>query len=77
MLEEFEIAHSSGLLVIPVAGTGYVAQTLHQRVSKDVAKYLPDVRGLKTAVAALRDKRAPGDMVERILKVIALAAGGN
>jgi Sir2- and TIR-associating SLOG family/SIR2-like domain len=77
MLEEFELAHSSGLLLIPVGGTGYVAERLHKQVSEDLSKYFPQVRGLKTALANLGAKRAPSDMVERILKFIALATAGH
>lgn len=77
MLEEFKLAHSSGLLLIPVGGTGYVAERLHKQVSEDFSKYFPEVRGVKTVLAALGEKRAPSDMVERILKLIALVAAGH
>lgn len=75
MLEEFEIACRSGLLVIPVGATGYVAQCLHQRVSDDFQSYFPDVRGLKTALAALGREGTPSQIVERVLKFIAIATG--
>jgi len=74
MLEEFEIAHSAGLLVIPVGATGYVAETLYDRVWNDFAGHLPNLRGLKSAMAALRQKATPEELVERILRILALSS---
>jgi Sir2- and TIR-associating SLOG family/SIR2-like domain len=73
MLEEFEIALSEGLLLVPVGSTGYAADALHKKVSDDFRTYFRDVRGLKTALAALGLEATPTQMVERVLKFIALA----
>lgn len=77
MLEEFELAHSAGLLLIPVGATGYLAEKLYKQISGDFSKYFPKIRGLKTAFAAIDAKRSPNDLVERILRIIALAAQGS
>ncbi|MDO8671638.1 MAG: SIR2 family protein [Dehalococcoidia bacterium] len=75
MLEEFEIASSAGLLIVPVGATGNVAKALHEKVSDDFQAYFPDARGLKTALAELGQEGTPTQIVERILKFIALATG--
>ena len=72
MLEEFEIARSAGLLVVPVGATGHVAKALHKKVADDYQAYFPDVRGLRTALAALEREGTPTEIVERILKFIGL-----
>lgn len=74
MIEEFEIAYKAGLIVIPVGTTGYVANELHKKVSKDFDKYLPKISGLKTAFDALKKKGSSREMVNRIMKVISLVS---
>jgi Sir2- and TIR-associating SLOG family len=74
VLEEFKIAYNNGLLVVPVGSTGHVAQTIHAKVSADLDKYFPRVRGLKTALIALKRGGTPNQIVERVLKFIALVA---
>jgi hypothetical protein len=73
MLEEFEIACGAGLLVVPIGCTGYVASALHKKVSANLQKYFPEVRGVKTALAALGQEGTPNQLVDRTLKFIALA----
>jgi len=73
MLEEFEIASRAGLLIVPVGATGYVAKVLHQKVSDDFKTFFPSVGGLKAALAALGRQATPTQLVERVLKFIALA----
>jgi hypothetical protein len=73
MIEEFKIAVAAGLLIVPVGSTGHVAETIHNKVSEDFQKYFQEVRGLRTTLAALGKKGTPTEMVERVIKFIALA----
>lgn len=74
MLEEFDIAHKCGLIIIPVGATGYVANKLHKTISENFDKYLPKISGLKAAFAALKKKGNRHEMVNRIMKVISLVS---
>lgn len=74
MLEEFDIAHKSGLIIIPVGATGYVAKELHKKVFENYEQYMPKISGLKTALAALNKKGTSSEMVKRIMKVISLVS---
>ena len=69
MLEEFDIAHKSGLIIIPVGATGYVAKRLHKKVSETLANIVKHGSGLKTALAALNKKGTSNEIVRRIMKV--------
>ena len=73
MLEEFDIAHRSGLLVVPVGATGYVAESLYGKISEEVSSYYPDMRGLKTAFNTLGKKAKPAEIVENIINFISKA----
>lgn len=73
VLEEFEIASQMGLLIVPVGATGYVARVLHQKVSDEFKTFFPSVGGLKAALAMLDRQTTPTQLVERVLKFIALA----
>jgi len=42
VIEEFEIALSKGVFVIPIGCSGFVAKTLWERVTADIATYYPD-----------------------------------
>jgi hypothetical protein len=72
MLEEFSIAHQLGVLIVPIGCTGYVAAELHKKVSDDIQRYFPSVRGVKTALAALGRAGKPSEVVERVIKFISL-----
>jgi len=74
MLEEFDIAHKHGLIVIPVGVTGHIADKLHKKVSENFDRYLPKISGLKTALGALKKKGSISEMVNRIMKVISLVS---
>lgn len=39
VIEEFDIAEEMGKIVIPIGGTGFAAQEIWQRVSKNITKY--------------------------------------
>ena len=42
VLEEFEIALNKGVFVIPIGCSGFVAQTLWERVTTNIATYYPN-----------------------------------
>lgn len=70
MIEEFEIATTKGLTVIPVGSTGYISRTLFDKVNHDFDRYFGLNSGLKTKFQNLGKKNAESD--DLIKNIIAL-----
>ena len=71
MMEEFRIATEIGLNVVPVGGTGSVAENLHDKIEKEFGAYYPEhVKGLKKAFRDLKKMGRPKEVVERVVKFI-------
>ena len=66
--EEFEIANSLGISVVPVGCTGGKSKELFERVIGDYHRYFPK-RGLKNLLAALGRFGPPIDVASRIVVV--------
>jgi hypothetical protein len=66
MEEEFELAVSQGIRVIPLGCTGAAAAVLHRRVLDNFAKYYP-ARGYKSAFEELGHAGTARQIVERVL----------
>lgn len=56
MLQEFEIALSKGLKVIPIGSTGFMAEQLWKRVCDDFGTYYPNDPELKPSFESLGNK---------------------
>jgi hypothetical protein len=69
MEEEFHLAVSRKLFVVPVGCTGSMAATLHQRVLKNFNDYYPP-RGYRRLFEALAHPGTPNQVTSRVLKLI-------
>jgi hypothetical protein len=69
MEEEFELAVSQGLSVVPLGCTGAAASGLHQRVMDDFVKYYPS-RGYKGLFEELSRPGSVTEIVGRVLAVV-------
>lgn len=71
MIEEFEIALSKGLKIIPVGATGFVAKELWQKVLDNFESYFPNDLDLKDEFAKLGKGSLPNeDLIKSIIKII-------
>jgi hypothetical protein len=69
MEEEFELAVSQGLKVVPIGCTGYASKKLHQRVGAAFATYYQSP-GYKGLFADLGRLGTPRQTVDRILAIV-------
>jgi hypothetical protein len=69
MEEEFELAVNQGLAVVPIGCTGGTAADLHQRVTKNFAKYYP-ARGYKRLFEDLNRPGTANQVVQRVLMFV-------
>ena len=67
--EEFSIAVSRGIFVIPIGSTGSIAQELFSEVLHDYDKYFP-MRGFKTFFKDLNRKETPKRTASKIVDLI-------
>ncbi|MCF8204931.1 MAG: SIR2 family protein [Methylotenera sp.] len=68
---EFEIALEHGLLPIPVAATGFMAEELWQEISADLDKYYGNCKWVIPMVQKLADPKTPcKDMVKTITDIV-------
>jgi hypothetical protein len=70
MEEEFRIARSLGLVVLPVGCTGYVAAKLHSQLMQNFDAYYPNTIGLKGLFRALGKKQRPERVVKTLMELI-------
>lgn len=71
VIEEFEIAVASGLKVIPVGATGYVAHDLWERIMNDFGLYYPDHKHLFNDFSILGDPNQPNNkLIESIITIL-------
>jgi hypothetical protein len=72
--KEFDIARELGLIVVPVAATGNVAQDIHRQIAADPGTFYPDIDS--SVVKAIMDisvkPKNLDDLLTSILKVIKL-----
>lgn len=68
--EEFDIAHTQGLLLVPVGATGYVAEKLHARVMAAAEELYPEQPGWREALGALAEVTDVATIVERTLALV-------
>ncbi len=76
VVEEFEIAKSLRLLLVPVGATGWTAKTLYKRVAADLGAHYPGVSGLDAAFRALDQPGSPEEIADRIISFIKLLGSG-
>lgn len=69
MEEEFSIAASNDVAVVPVGCTGSLAAVLHGRVLEDFSRYFPQ-RGFKGSFIELADKSSAAVVAARVVKFI-------
>lgn len=74
--EEFEIANSLGISVVPVGCTGSKSKELLDRVLGDYHRYFPK-RGLKNLLAALGRSGSPADMAARVVTLARMIRDGK
>ncbi len=67
MKEEFDIAVSKGLKVIPIGSTGYMAKELHGIVMKEFEKYFPENPELEVDFGLLGDINLDAEKIISIL----------
>jgi hypothetical protein len=74
--EEFEIAHSLGISVVPVGCTGSKSRELFDRVIGDYSRYFPK-RGLKQKIIKLSRFGNPSDVTDRIINIVRTVRNAN
>ena len=76
MIQEFEIARQKGLALIPVGGTGFIAEELWRKVMADLPAYYPkDPEQYRKALEVLGDAKAePPAMIEAVVQILELWA---
>jgi hypothetical protein len=67
--EEFKIAATSGIPVVPIGCTGGVAASLHSKVRNDLKTYLP-AKGYKAMFAAVGRKASATTVASRAVAII-------
>jgi len=71
MIEEFEIALSNGLIVIPVGATGYVAKELWQKVIDNFDTFFPNNTALISEFNKLGDSSVTNEeLIKTIMNII-------
>ncbi|MDC3953453.1 SIR2 family protein [Polyangium jinanense] len=74
VLEEFEIAKTQGLVVLPIAATGHAAQVIHEKMRANPAAHLPaeiDATSFDALGAEAKDEGAILAAIERCLSRLA------
>ncbi len=67
---EFEIAYSMGVNVIPVGVTGFQTRILWEEVMDDFSKYYPEVQVFKPLFEILGSTSIPDEIINTIMKII-------
>ncbi|QNB47789.1 hypothetical protein BR63_16830 [Thermanaerosceptrum fracticalcis] len=67
---EFEIAYSMGVNVIPVGVTGFQTRILWEEVMNDFPKYYPEVQVFKPLFEILGSTSIPDEIINTIMKII-------
>lgn len=67
---EFEIAYSMGVNVIPVGVTGFQTRILWEEVMNNFPKYYPEVQVFKPLFEILGSTSIPDEIINTILKII-------
>jgi hypothetical protein len=68
--KEFDLAVSSGVRVIPIGATGFMAESLHKRVSSDLNKFYPE-RSLHSQIRLLgKDGASNEELLNAVMKII-------
>jgi hypothetical protein len=71
MIEEFEIAVSKGLMVLPIGSTGFVAEELWQKILNNFDSYYPNYPHLKTEFEKLGKKDLlKNELIKSIIYII-------
>nr|WP_145405528.1 SIR2 family protein [Paenibacillus xylanexedens] len=73
VVSEFEIAHNSDNIVVPVGATGFVSKELWERVKNDFSKYYPfehDANFISTFDNLNNDKLTNVELVSEVIKFI-------
>jgi len=71
MIEEFEIAKSNGLKIIPVGATGFVAKQLWEKIIVEFENYYPNDLDLKNEFVRLGDIRMSNkELINSIITII-------
>lgn len=69
VFEEFAIAVSSGIPVIPVGCTGSAARALHSKVMTDVKAFLP-IKGAVSLIKGLANGTSPRTVARRVVELV-------
>ncbi|MGB5988756.1 MAG: SIR2 family protein [Marinifilaceae bacterium] len=73
LYQEFEVAISQNVKVIPVGCTGFVSKTLWDKVTKSVEEYYPAIPELIKTIASLGDSDIKDiDLINNVVKAIDL-----
>lgn len=72
MIEEFELAVSKGLKVIPIGATGYVARELWEKVISTYSIYYPERNDAKAILEQLGDYNANEQLIKNTIELINL-----
>lgn len=67
---EFEIAYSMGVNVIPVGVTGFQTRILWEEVMNDFPKYYPEVQVFKPLFEILGSTSIPDEIINALMKII-------
>ncbi len=71
MIEEFDIAVSKGLMVIPIGATGFVSKDLWQKVLENFEEYYPNNSELKEVFLKLGDVNLSKDeLINHVINII-------
>jgi hypothetical protein len=71
MREEFEIAKSKGLFLLPIGTTGYMAKELWEEVMTNFDSLYPDLPLVKAQFALLGDEtKLPAEILETTLSIL-------
>lgn len=70
VLEEFAIAHETGLKIIPIGSTGFVARTIHNKLIENFSDYYPDYPKLKRQFQILGNNQLTHKEIVNAVKII-------
>ena len=73
VIEEFEIAKSRGLKIIPIGSTGYAAEKIYNQIKEDIEKY----QYLKPYMEALGELNDSKKLVDIVVKILSEVSGGK
>ena len=73
LIQEFELAISQNIKVIPIGCTGFTSKTLWDKVIKSTENYYPDNSELIQTITLLGDSNIKDtDLIDNIIKAINL-----